>query len=1186
MEKSVIAGRYALSGPQSLLGQGGMGAVYLSTDTRTGQMVAVKHLKKEVLLHDPEIVGRFRREGEVLRQLNHPSIVKMIDAVEEGGDHYLVMEYVDGGSLRDLLDEQSPLSLQRALYIALDLADALTRAHRLNILHRDIKPGNVLLAADGTPRLTDFGVARVGGVHVTQSGAIVGTLAYISPEALDGKPIDERSDIWAFGVMLYEMLTGQRPFPQDHPGALIQAIMTHPLPDLEAARPDLPTALVDLIYRMLDKNPLARIRSVRLVGAELEAVIQGNTASIQHVPASDDSGRFATPTPGLVELDTARFVAPNNLPAQATPFVGRSSELETLTALLANPDARLITLVGAGGMGKTRLALAAAERRLGHFRDGVYFVPLDSVEQPERIISTLGDQLNFTFPGGQDETSALFSYLHEKHMLLLFDNFEHLTAGAGLLADILQAAPQLCLMVTTRERLRLRGEHVQEVHGMLPPQRPTVQAMEGNPATQLFLQVARRVQPDFALDEETAPHIARIITHVGGLPLGIELAAGWLEVMPVDEVAGEIERSLDFLETDLRDVPARHRSLRTVFQYSWDLMSEEERDTLLRLSVFRGGFEREAAQKVAGASLRTLTALVNKSLLLRDPDGRYAMHKILRQFIDELFAGLPAAESKNIHAAHAMYYAALLERLGPLMNSKKEQAAIDQIETELENLRAAWDWAISERYWESIDKVLQTITLFYTGRGLMREGGSMMHELAETLAAAGQGDSRLYWRARTREAWLMGRLGDYAYALEQARRAYDYFRESDPQEAAYALNASCYAYMMQGDYPASVHDAQAAIEALQGVQHDGNVLYTSMANLGYALYLQGDYPEARQVYEELLVLEEKHEASLIGQAYAKNNLGEILRELGEVDRALQLFADAYSIFERYKHRLGMAFTLNNTGGLQGMLGHRSDARQALEQVYEIYRELGDRFGLGHALSALGNMAVYIDSDFPQAESYYRQALEVRQQIGHLRGVADSCNDLAQVAMMQGNTAEAQKHLQKALGIYREIGDPVGTGFALVALAQAALQAPETPAYLEEARALARETGNQFLLVQSSSVWGDLCLETGRLDEAAAAYYGALGPSYENRLPSVMLYVLVGLADLAYKQGDREQGLALVAQIMQYQELLILNSMERAQTRLEQLRQELPAETITTSFIHARSRTLEEFVAELLAQRPQ
>lgn len=271
-QNALVAGRYTLD---DLIGRGGMGDVYRGTDTRTNTPVAIKLLHEAIVAENPHIVDRFVREGEMLRQLNHPNIVTVLDAVQERGRHYLVMEYVSGGSLRDLIDEQSRLPIEAVLNVALDLSDALARAHRLSIIHRDIKPDNVLLAEDGTPRLTDFGVAHMGDrTRLTQTGSVIGTYAYLSPEACNGLDLDERTDIWSFGVMLFEMLTGRVPFNELSTAAMLTAILHKPAPDLSRLRPETPPALVDLISRMLEKNRANRVPSVRVVGAEIEAIIR------------------------------------------------------------------------------------------------------------------------------------------------------------------------------------------------------------------------------------------------------------------------------------------------------------------------------------------------------------------------------------------------------------------------------------------------------------------------------------------------------------------------------------------------------------------------------------------------------------------------------------------------------------------------------------------------------------------------------------------------------------------------------------------------------------------------------------------------------------------------------------------------------------------------------------------------
>ncbi|MCL4256325.1 MAG: serine/threonine protein kinase, partial [Anaerolineae bacterium] len=275
--ETLIGGRFKLD---KIVGMGGMATVYRGTDSQTGETVAIKHLKPDVILHDPDIVARFEREGEALRRLNHPNIVKVLTTVVGNNQHYVVMEYVGGGDLNDLIQkhrqENTLIPIQRILEIALDLSDALTRAHRLKIIHRDIKPANVLLADDGTPRLTDFGVAHFSdSTKVTQTGALIGTIAYLSPEACSGDLTDGRSDIWAFGVMLYELLALRRPFDETATAALILAILTKNHQPITELRPDTPPQLANLIDGMLTKDPDDRIASIRLVGAQIEAIITG-----------------------------------------------------------------------------------------------------------------------------------------------------------------------------------------------------------------------------------------------------------------------------------------------------------------------------------------------------------------------------------------------------------------------------------------------------------------------------------------------------------------------------------------------------------------------------------------------------------------------------------------------------------------------------------------------------------------------------------------------------------------------------------------------------------------------------------------------------------------------------------------------------------------------------------------------
>ena len=692
----IIAQRYRIL---EELGQGGMGTVYRGLDSRTQQTVAIKQLKPE--LTTPELVERFVREGTALRELNHPNIVKMLDSVQEDGNHYLIIEYLSGGDLSNLL-KAGQLPIEKVLQLAIDICDALTRAHRLDIIHRDLKPANVLLAEDGTPRLTDFGIARIGKKErVTATDAIVGTVDYLAPEVLDGSEIDARADIWAFGVMLFEVLAGERPFKGVSVAQTLMAIVTQPVPDLEALRPDAPVSLVDLIYRMLEKSRDARIRSVRQVGLELEDMLHGRT---QQTPPET---RFAPETPNLL------LRPKHNLPAQTTPFVGREAELVELAKLLNDTKIRLITILASGGMGKTRLALEAAEQSLTPpqplpeasrrgFENGVYFVELAPLSDPANIVSAIAEATGYQFQSdGREPKQQILDFLAHKNLLLVLDNFEHLLEGAPLVTDILKAAPQVKVLATSRQRLNQSGETLFNLEGMdFPAWETPADALE-YAAVKLFMQSAKRAKPDFDITPDNMDAIARICKLVQGMPLGIVLAAAWLSMLSPDEIAVEIVKGIDFLESELSDLPERHQSIRAVFDYSWNLLTDDEKQVFMKLSVFRGGFTREAVEAVTGANLRLLMSLMSKSLIRRDADsGRYEIHELLRQYASEQLSN--QRQLALVRDIHSRYFLAEMLRLKNDLRAINQMNSIREARIEFENITFAWEWAIEQGWFEEL----------------------------------------------------------------------------------------------------------------------------------------------------------------------------------------------------------------------------------------------------------------------------------------------------------------------------------------------------------------------------------------------------------------------------------------------------------------------------------------------------
>jgi len=409
-------------------------------------------------------------------------------------------------------------------------------------------------------------------------------------------------------------------------------------------------------------------------------------------PAPDTVALYKQIQDGDVSLPPLRAVPPHNLLAQVTPFVGRGDELAAIRERLNDPQCRLLTLVGISGAGKTRLALQAASELLAGFPDGVYLVTLGSEDDLGSQVRCVAASLGLGLREGQDAREQLLAYLRDRQMLLLLDGAEHLCGRAEFLAEMLQHARNLKLLLTSLARLTLPGEWVLPVGGLALPATADGRDIEGHAACQLFLTCARRGQPDFAVSSNNQAHIQRICQLVEGLPLAIELAASWVHVLTCEEIVHEIERNIDFLATSSMSVPERHRSLRAVFARCWAQLAAEEREVFSSLSVFRGGFRREAAEQVAGASLQILAALVDRCLVQKDSRGRYSIHQFLREYSAQKLAEDPERHRAIARRYQEFYSDFVVQRLAQLPGAGQPQV-LDEMVAEMDNLQAASIWA-------------------------------------------------------------------------------------------------------------------------------------------------------------------------------------------------------------------------------------------------------------------------------------------------------------------------------------------------------------------------------------------------------------------------------------------------------------------------------------------------------------
>ena len=1071
--ESLLARRYQLG---TRVGDGGMGTVFRGLDIDTGETVAIKVLKSEVMLADRENVERFVREGEALRQLRHPNIVKLLAAFEDHEKHYLVMEYVAGGSLDEVLRTAStPLSIDRVMRIALDLCDALTRAHRLGIIHRDLKPANVLMADDGTPRLTDFGLAYlVGEERISTSGAVLGTFAYLSPETLKGEAVDARTDIWAFGVMLFEMLTGKPPFTHVQPAQTVFAIMTADLPDLEALRPDCPVALVDLVYRMLEKERTQRIPSVRQVAAELESILQGRTSA---APSGASPVRAG-------------------LPAQTTPFVGREEALAALLRLLTDPDVRLVTIHAPGGMGKTRLALEAAERLGdgdGAFGNGVFLVELASLSSPEFLLSAIAESVGFKFyPGGQPKRQLL-DYFRGKRVLLVLDNFEHVLEGAAVVNDILQAAPGVKVIATSRERLGFGAETLFALSGMDFPTEETAGHALDFSGVRLFVESARRVKQDFELGDDDSRHVAQICGLVGGMPLGIVLAASWVGMLSPREIAQEIAKSSDFLETDWLDVPERQRSIRAVFDHSWNLLSDEERAVFPKLSLFRGGFTRDAAQAVARAGLRTLAGLMNKSLVRRNPEtGRYEIHELLRQYAEGRLRTSPASHEESL-SGHTGYYAGFLKVREPRLKSGHPKASLDEIGDELDNVRAAWRWMLQRKDLDNIRQAVDTLDLFYSRRASLPEAEATFRVAAETLhmpaSAMSTEHARLLGMALLSQAKYDGAQGHYARAAALAAEAKSVLDEHAHRcEWAQALLEGGLFTARAGEFSEGIRNAERGLAILRTAGDSWSV--ANGLDLFAGFYTTaGDYTNAERCYRESIFIQESSGDRTIVLSSTVIGLGFVLTMQGSYPEGCRLMLAGLSkvgdddLFSKTKCLANLANARRNLGEYAAA---EADARSCLGLSLEVGNwafEVWSYFQLGDIFKEQGR--------YDEAETYHRSGYRRSEEMGDPMNMALGKLELGTITLLRGRRTDAKKYFSESLRGFESSGHAWGVTLALNAL-------------------------------------GGLARDDGDYDVAERHLRRALEVAMGSRALPFATTVLFGMAALFARMGQQQRGLELSA----------------------------------------------------------
>ena len=895
---------------EARIGAGGMGEVYRARDTRLGRLVAVKLLPDE-MVKDRDRFERFHTEARAASSLNHPHILVVHDIGEVDSRPFIVTELVEGETLRELAARRT-LNVRDVLGIATQIASALAAAHERGIVHRDIKPENIMMRPDGVLKVLDFGLAKLSlpasfgddTRMATGTGIMVGTPEYMSPEQAAGELVDFRSDQFAFGVVLYELLSGRRPFRRDSAVLTAAAVITDMPEPLARVRPDLPPPLWWLIERCLAKRKEDRYGATGELHRELLTI----------------QGRISDVRPAVFDLP------PANIPAAPTRLVGRDADVGAVRTLLERPDVRWVTLTGPGGVGKTRLAIQVAREMSRAFADATYFVPLGGIADGDQLVSTLLQLFEVRPRRGEDELMLLTRHLRAcgAPVLLVLDNFEHLAASAVALTPLVERCEHVKVLASSQARLYISAEHEYEVSPLpIPDKIVRINAKEAAaiPAVQLFVERGRAARAGFVLTDENARAISGICLALDGLPLAIELAAARVRMLPPEALLARLSgKSLLSLDGGARDRPARQQTLRATIDWGYELLTPAEQKLFRRLGVFSGGWTLESAEAVCDARedlgldvFEGISSLVDKSFVRPMespyPEPRFTMLTTLREYaFERLNAEHEAPEAQKAHAAYCLVLAE-----EATAETSSQPSWLTLIDVEYSNIRTALDYLVETRESLWALRLFTALLPFWQERARLHEG---REALSRALGLTSDEDHSVI-RARAMFALgaIVNPMGDTAGCERLEKGALAIYREhGDRAGQAVALNA-----------------------------------------LGVTYHRMQRYQEAREAFGEAITIWRE-----IGQkdaaARAVANLAAVAFDAGDVAAAIDLYRETRERCQKASDRPGEAWAINGEARAHSFGGQRALAVQLYDEALRRFEILRDDWGIGDTLVALGVMA--------------------------------------------------------------------------------------------------------------------------------------------------------------------------------------------------------------------------------------
>ncbi len=820
-------------------------------------------------------------------------------------------------------------------------------------------------------------------------------------------------------------------------------------------------------------------------------------------------------------------IFPGNLPASLPPLIGREQELDQLWVYLRDPQSRLICILGMGGCGKTHLAIEAACRQRYYFIDGAYFIPLSASGAGSSLLAILAEGLGFSFRETGNPKRQLLDYLRNKKIVLILDSFETVVESAGFVAELLAASEGIKVLVTSRVRLNLSREQIFPLNGMrVPPPNQVEKALDYG-SVRLFLEAARRVKPDYNPDQLEG--VVRICRLVDGIPLSLLLASTWMSDYSEDEIANQIERSLDFLAAEWADLPERQRSLRATFEYSWNMLSIVEQSVLMKLAVFRNPFSIQAAHQVAGSNRQILHTLVEKSVLISPYEGHYLMHDMVRQFSLEKLAGHPEAIEANIRQRHSDYFLEWASTWGRIFKSSEQKTLLENVDKVFEDVKMAWDWATQQEELIKIGEASEGLFLYYFLRYRYQEGERTCTAALDRIRVAPANSERLGL-----EGWILAWQACFHRLLgniDPARLLLEKSLETLLQAQANGQDTRLGQALVWREKSWLANNLQETQDYLMRSSALYQELGESWRN-GEVHAFMGEV--ANRLGKRVLALE------ILQQAVAMSQLAGEPRLLA---RSLTSLAYAHMIFWEWEkgftfmekaasayRSAGDAGSLSQAEAITGtsltLAGRYPEAEVILDAALQKLQQLGDRFYTAHITLYLG-VCQGQRGQFTQAILTLQKALELARQDGYKREEMQCLAHLGGLALLQGDAKRALELLQPSVDGFRQMKFSGELAMALggLALAQHRL-GEEKPALasLGEALRLAAASHNRLSLLLIPSAIVGILANAKKWEQAVEAYAGLMtDPLVAN---SRFFAALVGnRIELAREQLSEEAWLA-------------------------------------------------------------